>query len=230
MAGVTPKAFAGVRPQADVASMGNAFFVVQANAAPGQDAELNRWYEEQHLDDCLACDTAVAAQRFRKAPGSGPGDYAYLALYEVGNPQRFAENRRSKEGTPLLPRTPALALPAHAFFYRPAPAQTDLLGRQERVSIYIEFLNAGSAVDAAERMTDRQRFLAKTPGLGASELMLVDAYQEHQGWHAAGIIFAEVFDGTGDMGRPALSLPAAAHLTVAVSGLYRPISLRRTRT
>jgi hypothetical protein len=78
-------------------------------------------------------------------------------------------------------------------------------------------------------MTDRQRSLAMTPGLGASELMLVDDYQERHGWHADGIIFAEIADGTGDMGRPALSLPAAAHLIVAESGLYRPISLRRTR-
>ena len=52
----------------------NAFFVVQVNAMPGEDAELTRWYEEQHFDDCLACDSAIAAQRFRKVLGSGPGD------------------------------------------------------------------------------------------------------------------------------------------------------------
>ena len=210
--------------------MGNAFFVVQANAASGQDAELNRWYEEQHLDDCLACDTAVAAQRFRKVPGSGPGDYTDLALYEVGDPRRFADNRRSKEGTPLLQRTPALALPAHAFFYRPAPAaQADLLARQERVSFYVEFLNAGSGAEAVERMTGRQRSLANAPGLGASELMLVDAYQERQGWHADGIIFAEIARGEGDFWRPALLPPSAPELTVAEWGLYRPTSSRRIR-
>ena len=209
---------------------GNAFFVVQANAVPGEDAELNRWYEEQHLTDCLACDTAVSAQRFQRVSGSGPGGYAYLALYEVGDPQRFAENRHSKEGTALLPRTPALALPAHAFFYRPALGQPVLLAREERVSFYIEFMDARSGHEPLELMKERQRALAKISGLGASELALVNDYQERQGWHADGIIFAEINDDTFEPGQSLSSLPTVSGLTVAESGIYLPLSSRRTRS
>lgn len=208
--------------------MNNSFFVVQANAVSGESAELNRWYNEQHLDDCLACDTAISAQRFEKVPGSGPGDYAYLALYEVGDSQTFAEDRRTKEGTPWLPRTAALALPAHAFFYRPLAGQRGLLARQERCSFYIEFLEAGSGDDAVCLFLNRQNALDATDGIEATELLLVDPYQERQGWHADGLLFAEVLGLAEDSLRlPVSPQPSGAALRVAESGLYRPISTRR---
>lgn len=205
----------------------NAFFVVQVNAVPGEDAELNRWYDEQHFDDCLRCDTAVAAQRFRKEPGSGPGDYAYLALYEVGDPQTFAENRKSKEGTPLLPRTDALALPAHAFFYRPLLGQPELLARQKRSSFYIEFLELGSAVNASELMKARQRVLASDSMLGPSELFVVDAYQERQGWHADVIVFAELAERAFHGWHSPAPTSEETGLKVVEAGLYRSISTRK---
>jgi hypothetical protein len=206
--------------------MANPFFVVQANAMPGRDDELNRWYEEQHLDDCLACKDALSAQRFGKITGTGPGNYAYLALYEVRDPQTFADDRKSKEGTPLLPRTTALALPAHAFFYRPIEGQSGLLARQERSSLYIEFLDGWASSDLAALMTERQQILSQETGLGLTELMLVDAFQERQGWHASGIIFAEVTHA--DAALPlSTTAPNSSLLRVAESGLYQPLSARR---
>jgi hypothetical protein len=209
--------------------MGHSFFVVQANAVAGEDTELNRWYEEQHLDDCLACEAAVATQRFQKLPDSGTGPYAYLALYEVEDPQTFADDRRRKEGTPLLPRTPALALPAHAFFYRPAAGQPELLARPVHSLFYIEYLDAGSSKNAAALMLDRQKALQDEPGLGASELMLVDDYQERQGWHADGIIFAEIVAETGETWRPAALQADTAGIRIAESGLYRSVSAQRLK-
>lgn len=139
--------------------MANPFFVVQANAEPGRDDELNCWFEEQHLNDYLTCKDAVSGQRFGKIPGSGSGNYAYLALYEVGDPQTYAEDRKTKEGNPLLPRTAALALPAHAFFYCPIDGQHGLLSRQERSSLYIEFLDGGTSPHAITLMVERQQTL-----------------------------------------------------------------------
>jgi hypothetical protein len=209
--------------------MANTYFVVQVNAVPGEEVELNRWYEEQHLDDCLACDTAIAAQRFRKVQGSGPGNYAYLVLYEVGDPQGFAENRRSKEGTPLLPRTPALALPAHAFFYRPTPEQADLLASPDRTPFYIEFLDAGEGEGGNDRLIERKKAVAAVPGVAACELMLVDVYQERQGWHADGIVFAQLAHGAGNFSPSALAAPSGGTLRVAEAGIYEPVSVRKIR-
>lgn len=209
--------------------MGNSFFLVQANAVVGEDAELNRWYDEQHFDDCLACDTAVAAQRYCKMPGTGPGGYAYLAIYEVGDAQAFADNRRSKEGSLLLPRTAALALPAHAFFYRPLQGQPGLLSRQERSSLYIEFLDVGLAQDAVGLLENRQEELETEAGLGTTQIMIVDDYQERKGWHADAIIFAEMLDDAGDSWRPPSYAPIGSALKVAEAGLYRSMSPRRTR-
>lgn len=208
----------------------NVFFVVQANAVAGEDSELSRWYEEQHLDDCLACDTAVSAQRFRKVPDSGPGNFAYLALYEIGDPQRFAEDRRSKESTPLLPRSAALALPAHAFFYRPAICQPALLARPERVPLYIEFLDAGLGHRGLDLIFDRHIALAKAPGILATELLMVDDYQERQGWHADAIIFAQILGEVSDDWRPAYAEPTLEGEIVREAGVYRPISRRRVKS
>lgn len=207
----------------------NSFFVVQVNAVPGEDAELNRWYDEQHFDDCLRCDSAVAAQRFQKVPETGPGNYTYLALYEVGDPQKFAESRKTKEGTPLLPRTDALALPAHAFFYRPLPDQPGLLMRQERRSFYIEFLEFGSAENSADLLKDRQRILELDPMLGLCELMKVDRYQERQGWHADAIIFAELANNATESWQPPAPVASVTTLKVVEAGLYRPASPRKVR-
>ena len=209
--------------------MGNSFFVVQANAVSGEDAELNRWYNEQHLDDCLACDTAISTQRFGKVPGSGPGGYAYLALYEVGDPQKFAENRRTKEGTPLLPRTAALALPAHAFFYRSLEGQPGLLARQERCSVYIEFLDVGSGEDVVGFLKDRQKVLGAINGIGVTQLMLVEDYQERTGWHADAIIFAEVLGTAEPSWQPSAPVSPGSALRVAEAGLYQSLSPRRLR-
>lgn len=60
---------------------------VFSNAAPGKDAELNRWYDELHVHDCLReIEGYVSAQRFRLDAELGAGaacSWRYLALYEL---------------------------------------------------------------------------------------------------------------------------------------------------
>jgi hypothetical protein len=63
--------------------------VVGSNpAAPEQEAEFNRWYVEEHLDDVLAVAGFNAARRYTLSPvrpmaDTEPSPYGYLAVYEV---------------------------------------------------------------------------------------------------------------------------------------------------
>jgi hypothetical protein len=59
--------------------------IVLTNAVDGQDEQFNDWYTDRHLNDVLAIDGFVAAQRFAFVPGKlGPeAPFRYLAIYEV---------------------------------------------------------------------------------------------------------------------------------------------------
>ena len=61
-------------------------FVVMTNAAEGQEAEFNRWYDEEHLGDVLKLPGMVSAQRFQVAPEEADNPRAtlkFLTLYEI---------------------------------------------------------------------------------------------------------------------------------------------------
>jgi len=63
----------------------NVVLIVFSNPRPGQDAEYNRWYTDEHLDDVLKVPGFVAAQRYSFAapPGAPAPEWNYLALYEI---------------------------------------------------------------------------------------------------------------------------------------------------
>jgi len=67
--------------------MARHFHVAFSIARPGQEAELERWYDEQHIPDCLRLDGFVAAQRFRIAepPAGGVAVPAWklMVIYEI---------------------------------------------------------------------------------------------------------------------------------------------------
>jgi hypothetical protein len=69
--------------------MPSALMVVGSNpVAPEQEAEFNRWYVEEHLDDVLAVAGFTAARRYTLSPvrpmaDTEPSPYGYLAVYEV---------------------------------------------------------------------------------------------------------------------------------------------------
>ena len=89
--------------------------VVISNPTPGQEAEYNRWYSEQHLGDVLRVPGFVAAQRFKldfDGAKSLPGPY--LAIYEMetegstADPKAtFAALAKAAESG-QMPMTPAL--------------------------------------------------------------------------------------------------------------------------
>jgi hypothetical protein len=60
-------------------------FVVLTNATEGNEDEFNEWYDHEHLQDVLAVEGFVAAQRFRLSDMDPAQEFPhrYLALYEV---------------------------------------------------------------------------------------------------------------------------------------------------
>lgn len=62
--------------------------IVFTDPVPGCEDEFNDWYDAEHLDDVLACEGFVAAQRFRLsdaqiASGENAAPGRYLAIYEI---------------------------------------------------------------------------------------------------------------------------------------------------
>ncbi len=62
-------------------------FVVLSNPTAGNEAEYNRWYNDQHLPDVLNVPGFVRAQRFKLSDAQmapdGDKTHRYLALYEI---------------------------------------------------------------------------------------------------------------------------------------------------
>lgn len=84
-----------------------AYTTLVFNAAqPGQDAEFNRWYDEEHLPDVLAVPGFVSGQRFRRSPvqlrREVPPSPEYLVVFTIVTddlPAVYAElRRRSQSG------------------------------------------------------------------------------------------------------------------------------------
>jgi hypothetical protein len=89
-------------------------FVVMTNAAPGQEAEFNRWYDEEHLGDVLKLPGMVSAQRFQVAAEEAANPQAslkFLTLYEIETDDlsRTQAALAAAAGTPAMPISPALA-------------------------------------------------------------------------------------------------------------------------
>jgi hypothetical protein len=96
--------------------MAKQILVVLSDAAsPAQDAEYNRWYTEQHLDDVLRVPGVVAAQRFKVAFDAAKTVPApYLAIYEIETADENADPKAIFAGLAKaaeagqMPMTPAM--------------------------------------------------------------------------------------------------------------------------
>ena len=53
--------------------------LVMGEPHPDAEAEFNRWYDEEHLKERIACPGILGARRFRAVEGTP----RYLALYEL---------------------------------------------------------------------------------------------------------------------------------------------------
>jgi hypothetical protein len=94
-------------------------FVVFTNATEGQEAEFNRWYDEQHVPDVLKVPGFVAAQRFVASRVRGEPAHGFLTIYEISTDDvdaTFAELAR-RVGTELMPMSGALKRDAASHVY-----------------------------------------------------------------------------------------------------------------
>jgi len=87
-------------------------FVVFTDAVAGREAELNTWYDQQHLADVLRVPGFVAARRFKLAQPESNLPGRYLALYEIeaDDPQAALAELTNRSGTAQMVMTEALDL------------------------------------------------------------------------------------------------------------------------
>lgn len=62
--------------------MPKGLLLVMTDIDPANEEDLNRWYEEEHLDERLSIPGFISARRFQALEG-GP---KYLALYDLESP------------------------------------------------------------------------------------------------------------------------------------------------
>ncbi len=103
-------------------------WIVQTNAAPGQEGEFNAWYDDVHLDDLLRIPGVTAARRSQlceavqmTADADGSlrltdaaeiaAPYKYLAIYELeaDDPAALLQEIKSRSNTPEMVISPAMA-------------------------------------------------------------------------------------------------------------------------
>ena len=71
---------------ADYTNPGRGLLLVTMEVEEEYEAELNDWYDEEHLPERLSCPGFLSARRYRLAEGSSPGQSRYLAIYELESP------------------------------------------------------------------------------------------------------------------------------------------------
>lgn len=80
---------------------------------PGQEEELERWYDDQHIPDCLRLEGFVAAQRFRideQPTGASVPAWKVMVVYEIESDDLAATLGQIAKAarTPAMPMTDAL--------------------------------------------------------------------------------------------------------------------------
>jgi len=67
------------------AKKGRGLLMVYSDVAPENDAEYNRWYNEEHIPERLSIPGVLSAARYQAVQG-GP---KYLACYELDQPETY---------------------------------------------------------------------------------------------------------------------------------------------
>ena len=63
-------------------SKGSGLLLVAADIDPENEVDFNRWYDEEHIAERLACPGFVRARRYKAIEGAPK----YLALYDLTSP------------------------------------------------------------------------------------------------------------------------------------------------
>jgi hypothetical protein len=93
--------------------------LVAIEVDPAHDAEFNRWYDEEHLPERMACPGFLRGRRFRSAENP----MKYLALYDLAGPQTLQseEYRKMTVSSPWRDRTGAYRLSTEREVYIEIP-------------------------------------------------------------------------------------------------------------
>jgi hypothetical protein len=84
-------------------------FVALSIPHPGQEAELETWYDNQHIPDCLKLEGFVAAERYRideKPMGAAVPAWKVMVIYEIETDDINAVLAQ----IPKVVRTPAMPI------------------------------------------------------------------------------------------------------------------------
>lgn len=87
--------------------------IALSNAVPGQEAEFERWYDQQHIPDILGFDGFLSAQRFNLAAQPGPPgtpSWSTMVIYDIETDDLAAcmDQLRQHLRTPRLPISDAI--------------------------------------------------------------------------------------------------------------------------
>lgn len=88
-------------------------WIALSSPLPGREEELERWYDEQHIPDCLKLDGFVGAQRFRvEQPPMGVAAPAWqvMVIYDIESDDIDATLAQIPKviRTPAMPMTDAI--------------------------------------------------------------------------------------------------------------------------
>lgn len=64
-------------------SRGSGLLLVMIDVDPDHEDDFNRWYDEEHVPERLACEGFLSARRFVAVEG----EPKYLAIYELESPE-----------------------------------------------------------------------------------------------------------------------------------------------
>ena len=95
------------------------YYLVLTRAAPGKEDEFHKWYDEQHLPDCMKVPGVVSAKRFKIENEVGPSTegsqvlkapYDAVAIYEfeTDDPVAVARELSARAGTDAMVMTEAV--------------------------------------------------------------------------------------------------------------------------
>ena len=134
-----------------------AVLVVFTNARPGREADFDDWYTNIHLRDALRFRGSISAQRFRWSvrqadQSSGDFGWAYLALYDVFDAERFTREHIENALTTRMMVTDAIAADAlNDFHYFPLAFRDNDPETPHKGGVVVELLNPATGCEGAFR-------------------------------------------------------------------------------
>ena len=101
--------------------MARHLLVVSTNPAPGKEDEFNDWYSGTHVHEVVQILGFVSAQRFQVADAQlgEPGQFRYLALYELETDDVAATLQALRDAVPGMHMSESLDTTLSAVAFSP---------------------------------------------------------------------------------------------------------------